>query len=139
MEKIKLKYNEVFDDLERQNAVLRLLNAFPGSFINYNKEIILHPKTNQYFILHNCETVKDIDCKVLEWLSRPSYKTCPYKTDNTNNKFHQFMRNGVNEYLGTNFSEKDMDIIYTYLGNAINHNLTIKFIDSGYDFSLLKD
>lgn len=47
--------------------------------------------------------------------------------------------NGVNRYLGTRFSQDDMDEIYCRLGNAIKHELTIKFIESGFDFEVLKD
>lgn len=32
-----------------------------------------------------------------------------------------------------------MEKIYTYLGNACNHKKTLKFIESGYDMSILKD
>lgn len=48
------------------------------------------------------------------------------------------MRNGINSFLDTDFSEDEMMEIYTYLGNACNHRKTIKFIKSGYDFKVLK-
>lgn len=117
--------------------IQRLMNCFSGSFINQCGEFIAHGYTNQYFILKDCKTELDIKCKVLEWFSRPAYKTCPYRTDKKNNEFHAFMLNGINKFLGTSFTEKDMDVIYTYLGNACNHEKTIRFIESGYDFSIL--
>jgi hypothetical protein len=31
-----------------------------------------------------------------------------------------------------------MELIYQKLGNSINHDLTIKFVKSGYDMNILK-
>ena len=119
--------------------IQRTMNCFPRSFINRLGELIVHQKSNTYFNLMNCETEFDIKCKMLEWLSRASYKTCPYGSDRRNKEFHNFIRNGVNEFLGTDFSEEDMDLIYTYLGNECNHEKTVQFIKSGYDMSILED
>ena len=47
------------------------------------------------------------------------------------------MRNGVNDFLDTRFSEQDMSDIYDALGNAIDHQKTIRFVESGYDFKQL--
>lgn len=115
-----------------------LLIAFPGSFINERDEFIAHLKSNQYFILSNCEYPEDIDCKVLEWLSRAASKGQPYSQEWRNHKYRKFMLDGINDYMDTNFTEEDMTEIYTYLGNACNHKKTVKFIESGYDFSVLK-
>lgn len=114
-----------------------LLKSFPGSFINENDEFIAHPRTNQYIILRDCAMPIDIECKVLEWFSRPAHKTAPYSQEWRNRKFHEFMRNGVNAFLDTRFSEMEMGTIYCALGNAIDHERTICFIESGYDFSKL--
>lgn len=119
--------------------ITRLMNCFPNSMINQNGEFIAHIRTNQYFILRDCKTEKDIKCKVLEWLSRSGCKTIPYRKDKKNKEFQKFMRDGINQFLGTGFSEEDMYEIYTYLGNACNHKKTVKFIDSGYDMSVLTD
>lgn len=116
-----------------------LLNAFPGSFINEQDEFIAHPRTNQYIILSDCKTPLDIECKVLEWFSRPAHKTAPYSQEWRNRRFQEFMRNGCNAFLDTSFSEQDMSIIYSALGNAINHEKTIRFIESGYYFSVLDE
>ena len=117
---------------------VRLYEAFPKSFINNNGEFIAHEKANQYFILRTCETELDVKCKVLEWFSRGAHKTEPFDRDRANRKLHEFMLNGINTFLGTNFTEDDMDIIYTYLGNACNHQRTISFIESGYDMTILE-
>ena len=115
------------------------MDCFPNSIINHNGEFIAHIKSNTYLILRDCNSKEDVKCKVLEWLSRPAYKTEPYSTKQNNDKFHSFILAGVNDYLDTDFSEKDMEKIYTYLGNACDHEKTLKFIESGYDMSILKD
>lgn len=118
---------------------LKLIHSFPRSFINGGLEFIAHKTANQYFRLEDCECEFDVKCKVLEWFSRGAYKTEPFDDYNKNEKLHEFMLNGINKYLGTNFSYDDMEIIYTYLGNRCNHQKTEKFIESGYDMSVLKE
>lgn len=113
------------------------MNSFPGSMINQYGEFIAHDKANEYFILRNCETELDVKCKVLEWFSGGAYKTEPYRRADKNIEFHKFMRDGINQFLGTDFTEDDMEIIYTYLGNCCNHEKTIRFIESGYDMQAL--
>ena len=122
-------------DLEE--AKQALLNAFPNSFINEHNEFIAEIRSNQYFSLNNCKTPIDIECKVLEWLSRPASKGQPYSQEWRNRKFQEFIRNGINSFLETDFSERDMEEIYQYLGNAINHSKTVRFIESKYDFTVL--
>lgn len=117
---------------------LKLLAAFPRSFINCHGEFIAHGKANEYFILKSCQNDMEIKCKVLEWLSRGAYKTCPHRADWKNKEFHDFMRSGINKFLGTTFSRQDMDRIYTKLGNNVNRTLTIKFIESDYDMDILE-
>jgi hypothetical protein len=116
-----------------------LISAFPNSFINSRNEFIAHEYSNQYIILENCESELDLSCKILEWFSRAAHKTSTYSAEWRNRKFHEFMRNGINNFLETNFSEQDMDIIYTKLGNAINHELSVKFVNSGYDLNILNN
>lgn len=118
-------------------AVINLIRAFPNSFINRNGEFIAHLKSNQYIIIENCESELDIKCKVLEWLSRSAHKTTPYSQEWRNRNFHHFMLEGVNKYLGKNFTSEDMELIYTHLGNACNHEKTIRFIQSDYDMNIL--
>lgn len=116
----------------------KLEKAFPQSYVNCSLEFIAHEEANEYFRLEDCENEFDVKCKVLEWLSRGSHKTCPFNSNIKNKRFHNFMLNGINDFLGTDFTEDDMDIIYTYLGNRCNHKRTIKFIESGYDVAALK-
>ena len=121
------------------NIVQNLMNCFPRSVINQNGEFIAHTKANSYFILRNCETEFDIKCKVLEWFSRDAYKTEPFGTKRANDDFHEFMRTGINRFLQTYFTSEDMQVIYTYLGNACNHQKTIRFVESGFDLATLQE
>ena len=75
---------------------------------------------------------------MLEWCSRSAVKGEPYKTEKKNIEFRQFVTNGINIYLGTDFTIEDMYWIYDKLGNAVNHQLTLDFIANGYDMEFLK-
>ena len=55
-----------------------------------------------------------------------------------NERFHNFMLNGINDFLGTDFTTEDMAIIYQKLGNRVRHSLTEEFVNSGYDMAILK-
>lgn len=116
----------------------KLAVAFPKSFINSALEFIAHKEANQYFRLEDCNNEFDVKCKVLEWLSRGAHKTCPFHTNLKNERFHNFMLNGINDFLGTDFTEDDMAIIYQKLGNRVRHSLTEQFVNSGYDMAVLK-
>ena len=121
-------------------TVAMLSRAFPGGFIYPSTgEYIIHKRANSYFCLQTCESELDVKCKVLEWLSRDAYKTQPYRTNISNNKFHDFIRNGINTFLGTKFSEEDIELVYTYLGNCCDHDRTVQFIESGYDMQMLRE
>ena len=53
------------------------------------------------------------------------------------NEWREKLLEGYNKYLGTQFTQTDMYWIYDKLGNAANHELTLKFIESGYNLSLV--
>ena len=120
-------------DLE---TVQKLMKCFPQSFITSEGEVVVDRKTNQYFRLIDCKDEFDIKCKVLEWLSRAACKSEPYGTKKKNDELHNFMLNGINKYLGTEFTQEDMYEIYTYLGNRCNHLKTREFVKSHYDMSI---
>lgn len=124
------------DKLEMAKA---LMACWPQSFVYRNGEFIAHRRSNTYLVFENCETMEDLQCKVLEWFSRAAYKTQCYDTTRSNKKFHQFMLDGINKFLGTAFSFDDMELIYTYLGNAVHHNLTVAFVRSGYNMEVLRE
>lgn len=122
-----------------KEVVQRLRECFTGSFVNDNGEFIAYQRANEYFILRDCETELDVKCKVLEWFSRGAFKTQRFDTDRENDEFHAFMLSGINQFLGTEFTEDDMEVIYTYLGNACNHEKTIAFIETGYIMTVLTE
>lgn len=95
-----------------------------------NNELIIHPGRNSYFILTGIKSEIELKAKVLEWLSREAIKGGTRVT-------MAYHLNGINEVLGTNFTAEQMETIYTYLGNAVKHDKTLKFIESGYDFGVI--
>lgn len=124
-------------DIEK--SIAKLQRCFPGSYITDRNELIIHPRTNQYIILENIGTEDAIKAKVLEWLSRAAFKTAPYSQEWRNRKFHKVMRDGINAFLETDFSEDDMELIYTYMGLACDHWLTLMFIDHDMSIEWLKE
>lgn len=117
--------------------LLRLMECFPRSFVNSHMEIIVHEAANEYFKI-DVEHEVQFKYKVLEWLSRAASTTEPFRTLKKNNEFNSFMLNGINQYLVKDFTAEEMRLIYCRLGNSINRELTTKFVQSGYDMSLLK-
>ncbi len=119
--------------------ITKLINSFPNSFINNEGEFIAEKKSNTYFNLKNCKNELEVKCKLLEWFSRSAYKGQPYATEKKNKEFRKFMLKGINQFLNTEFSQDDMEQIYTYLGNAVNHEKTVAFVMSGYDMRCLQE
>ena len=122
------------DEVLRTQA--RLLEAFPGGTLHGSGEQIefCSPgNSGVSFILSSCETEKDVKRKVLEWFSRAAYKTAPWISEKKNREYHERMLAGINAFLGTSFTEQDIETIYTYFGNAIKSRDAEAFIDGGYD------
>ena len=139
-DKLRCRLRKCQPDYEdMQEARQALCSAFPKSFINEKDEFIAEERSNQYFILSDCEYPEDIDCKVLEWLSRAASKGAPFNQEWRNRKFRKFMLDGINNFLDTSFSEEEMEEIYTYLENACNHMKTKQFVESGFDMKVLKE
>ena len=123
--------------MKQEEYISRLMRIFPQSFINHVNELVLIPKTNLYFCLDDIESEFDIKCKILEWCSRDSVKAMPCSSDRKNEMYQDDVRKSINLYLDTNFSREQMELIYQRLGNAINRDLTIKFVKSGFDMNVL--
>lgn len=139
-DKLRCRLRKCQPDYEdMQEARQALCKAFPKSFINKKDEFVAEERSNQYFMLSDCEYPEDIDCKVLEWLSRAACKGAPFNQEWRNRKFRKFMLDGINNFPETNFSEEEMGEIYTYLGNACNHTKTKQFVESGFDIKVLKE
>lgn len=102
----------------------------PKWFVNNNNELIVEPKNNIYFLLNDIDNELDLKCKMIAWLSRPGHKTL-------SNYWQKRIGNILNEYLGTNFSKDEIELIYSYLGNDCNRKKTIRFIHSNYDLNIL--
>ena len=51
----------------------------------------------------------------------------------------KYMRDGINAFLDTDFSEDDMELIYTYMGLACDRWLTLMFIDHDMSIEWLKE
>ena len=124
--------------MDKYEVAKELMRCFPNSFINADGEFVAHRDANEYFILENCNSVLDVECKVLEWFSRAAFKTEPFPTKAKNDRFHKFMRGGINKFLGTNFTAEDMELIYTRLGNGINRPLCERLVDFEYSMDVLK-
>lgn len=110
----------------------RLREAFPKYFVNSNFEIIVYPARNSYFSLEKVETETELKAKILEWLSREAIK-------GGSRQSQRYHLDGINTFLGTEFIPDDMEIIYTYLGNRVNHDKTLRFIENGYYMGILQE
>ena len=119
--------------------VMKLIRAFPNSFINGNGEFIAHREANTYFKLIDCKGEFEVKCKVLEWFSRGAYKTQPFGSKKKNDTYNKFMLDGINKFLDTSFSNKDMKLIYQELGNQVDRRLTNLFISNDYDLDILRE
>ena len=115
---------------EVQLMINKLLFLNLGTFINNSNDLILIRKTNLYFSLNNVNSELDFKCKLLEWCSRDGIKDVSIY-------WQRKTRNMINYLLNTNFNEDMLNMIYCNLGNRINHQLTVDFIKSNYDFNLL--
>ena len=124
-----------------QQVLNDLFGAFPEAIMNRNLEFVAEPhrRVNSYFRLDNCESREDAICKVLEYLSREADKSQHFDKEWRNRQVHEYHLNGINAFCGTNFTEQDIGIIYTYLGNGVNRQKTLAFIHSGYDLAVLRE
>lgn len=121
----------------------RLLKCFYLSKITQHFEFIAYEKKccDAWIGLYNIKKVKDFKIRIISALSRGAYKTIYYSNEKKNEEIRTYIRKGINDFLGTNFSKEDMEVIYTYLGNkgTSNPGLIERFIDSGYDMHFFKD
>lgn len=115
----------------------KLRASFPGSIINSSDEFVASRLNNDFFRLDDCNSLEDVQCKVLEWFSRSAHKAIPYNHKEDNESFCQELLTGVNTFLGTSFDTADITKIYDILGNASKHSLTIQFVRHGFDMDYL--
>lgn len=117
--------------MNSQNKELRkIYNAFPEAFINDENEMIIYPEHNIYFLLDNVSSELELDCKVLEYCSREALKSEDVDS-------HVYHRSSMEDYFNRSFDKEELEAIYRCLGNGINRELCIRFIESGFDYNLL--
>ena len=126
----------MFDEI--QTSVKELSELFPKSFINNCGELILVPKTNLYFRVKDLQSVHDLRCKIVAWCSRDACKSEPFYHTKRNEEYQRFVRDNINTFLGTTFSQEEWLLIYTYLGNGCHEDLCKAFVGSDYDLNLIK-
>ena len=105
--------------------------AFPQSFVNMQNELVFSLRTDSGFRLKDVTDETQLKAKILEWLTRTAIKAVSPKE----RKLHF---EGINKLLGTNFTLEEMTDIYTYLGNGIKHDLCVKFVENGYDMTIIQ-
>lgn len=110
----------------------KIQRAFPKAYVTMNFELILVPRTNTYINLNHCSTPDEFKVKIIENCSRLASKgySKPLRKEHLD---------GINKLLDTNFTQEDMEYIYTYLGNGIKHELCMKFVQSGYDLGVIDE
>ncbi len=119
------------NEITTNGQILDLLKPFfIDAFINSNNEIILEPKNNIYFSLNDIKTKFDLDLKVIKWVSRPACK-------GLSNAWIKRIRTSFNSYFGRFFEQKEIERIYTKLGNGANPTLCCDFVKSNLDLSVL--
>ncbi len=118
--------------------IKRSMDAFPGSFINDNNEMILVPRFNVYFTLNDIECEEDMLCKFCEWVSRDCCKSMRYKSKNHLYGYYLNMTEKFNKACGSHLCQEDMWIVYDKLGNCVNHKLTQEFVRNGFDLRVLE-
>ena len=120
-------------------SVQKALKHLRGSFINHNNEIILIPKFNVYTLLDEVETDDDFKVKLCEWFSRDCCCALRYSHRKRLDRYYEENTSAFNYICGTDFTVEQMEFIYTYLGNGIKHELAKKFVEGGFDLSIIKD
>lgn len=115
------------------------MNLFENSFINHNNELIMIPKFNVYTRLDDVNSEFDFKVKLCEWFSRDCCCALRYAYKKRLKTYWNQNTSIFNELCGTNFTADDMELIYTYLGNGINRPKCIKFVESGFDMSVLTE
>lgn len=103
----------------------KLFKAFPHGYINRNLEFVIHKNMNSCISLRDLGGDIDVQYRLLEKLSLNAY--C-----------HDYIREGINEFCGTDFSRNDMEVIYDALGNSKDTALTARFLFADYNIDWLR-
>lgn len=125
--------------MKQLDIISKAMRAFDGSFINHNNELIMIPKFNVYTILDDVETENDFKVKLCEWFSRECCCALRYSSSKRLNDYWHKNTDIFNQLCGTKFTVSDMARVYSYLGNGCNRPKCIKFVESGFDLSVLQE
>lgn len=110
----------------------KIKKVFPKAFIYKGDEMILIPELNVYFLLENVHSELELDCKVLEYCSRPA-------TKNHSAWWRGRIMNFLRNYFKKPFHVVEMELLYTYIGNGVNRKLCKEFLKSDCDMQLIVD
>lgn len=119
------------------NEVFELMSHFPGSYIK-GKYLWLDSRKGCEILIDGIEDGLALRCELLEWASRSIAKGMPYGSERMNGLYRRSLLLGLNNFLGVNWTPEDIMKVYQYLGNAIDHNKTVLFIESGYNMEVLR-
>jgi len=125
-------------DAKQPEYLQLLFRAFPDGFINSSNDFIFEIKGNVYINLSSVESVKDAQAKVLEFCSRTANKGIVYSSEWRNREYRARLREGLNIIIGKDLDEDEWGLVYCHLGNRINHAMTMAFLESGCDMSVLE-
>lgn len=120
------------------NEIMRVMGCFPNSALNAHRELVLSPMNYLYVCLGDCKSALDVKVKVIEALSRAAFKDEEFVDGEDVEARCEFVREGLNAYLGVIFLSADWELVYCQLGNGVNRELTKRFIESGCDLSVLR-
>lgn len=157
---MKNKSIEDLENLEVRKEIFKLLEIFEEGFLNSELELVIcHPINpvdiaddfiyrrlyrkgknvycNVYFNAKTCQSKLDVQRKVIEYWSRDAYKT-QFAGEEVSEIIQDYIRQGINEYLKTDFDRDDMELIYTYLGNGINSKLCEEFIKNKFNLDIIR-
>ncbi len=129
-ERIPPAHREVKQLTVSFEMIKRLMVAYPQSTINESGEFCT--QFDNYFSLDSCADSSEVECKVLEWFSRPAYR-------GGTSKSRSYMRGGLETFFDREFSDREIERIYTHLGNSISRERTKRYIASGFDISVLSE
>lgn len=115
-----------------------LRHCFPGSFQNFNQELVVHRRGAAVCDLRGCTSALELRCRVIEQLVCHCCKTRPFKGVEANVSFRCFMMDGMGRFLGRTFTEEEYALIHMNLGNGTNRQLTIDWIGTGYNLDFLR-
>ena len=122
--------------MKNYNNVKMMVNKasfyFQKCFVNGRNELILEPRNNIYFRLDDIETEEQFAAKVLAYCSRGC-------TKGLSDYWQDYMLRNVNTLLDTDFSKKEMSIIYTYFGGDHKKENLIKFIENDMSMNWLRE